>query len=223
MLEAPGFISLQRKIHTVNSLRRSPLPRRLVKAAFDYTIVIPALISLAPLMLIIAILIKLESPGPILHRRRVLGRMGHEFNAYKFRTVYVNSGERLVQNREQWVSLLRNKRPASDPRVTRVGVYLRRCGLDQLPSLLNILARHMSLVGPYVVTKKDTLRIDRQRIDMITSVLPGLTGIWQVKAQNASVNERARLELDYIRNWSLRLDMAILFSTFAAIWQEEKR
>ncbi len=202
--------------------RRSPKVKRLVKVAFDYAIVIPALVSLAPLMMIIALLIKLESPGPVLHRRRVLGRRGREFNVYKFRTVYVNSNERLIENRDQWIELLRNGQAANDPRVTRVGSYLRRFGLDQLPSLLNILARHMSLVGPYIMTKKDTLRVDRNRIEAITSELPGLTGLWQVNAQNTAAVDRTNVELDYISNWSLRLDIHILLATFGAVRQGQR-
>ena len=219
MLEAPSFTSLQSKPQSIRSLRRSPKIKRLVKVAFDYAIVIPALVSLAPLMLVIAIFIKLESPGPVLNRRRVIGRKGREFNIYKFRTVHIDSNVRLLKNREQWVALLRS---GQDPRITRIGVYLRRFGLDQLPSLLNILARHMSFVGPYIMTQKDILRIDRNRIEAITSELPGLTGLWQVKAQNAAAIDRANVELDYVRNWSLRLDIAILLATFTAIRQEEK-
>lgn len=203
--------------------RHSPKVKKLVKVAFDYAIVVPALISLAPLMMIIALLIKLESSGPVLHRRRVIGRRGREFNVYKFRTVYVNSNERLMKNRDQWVALLRNGQAANDPRVTRVGYYLRQFGLDQLPSLLNILARHMSLVGPYIITKKDVLRVDRSRIETITSELPGLTGLWQVNAQNRAADDRTNIELDYISNWSLRLDIHILLATFGAVRQEQRQ
>ncbi len=202
------------------NIRYSPKLQRLVKVAFDYAVVIPALISLAPLMLIIALLIKLESPGPVLHRRRVIGRRGREFNVYQFRTMYINGDERLRKNRQQWVEMLRFGRTVNDPRITRFGYYLRRSGLNHLPRLFNIIARHMSLVGPYFVTRKDAMRIDRQRIETITSVLPGVTGLWQINARNSSTRERTNLELEYVSNWSLRLDIQILFNTFHAVRED---
>ncbi len=205
---------------STRSLRYSPKLQRLVKVAFDYAVVIPALISLSPMMLLIALLIKLESPGPVFHRRRVIGRRGREFNVYQFRTMYVNGDERLLHNRQQWVSILHRGRVAQDPRITRIGYFLRRSGLNHLPRLFNIIARHMSLVGPYIVTRKDAMRIDRQRIEAITSVLPGVTGLWQVNSTNSSTRERTSLELEYISNWSLRLDIQILFNTFLAVREE---
>lgn len=194
--------------------------QRLVKAIFDYAVVIPAMISLAPLMLIIAVIIKLESPGPVLHRRRVIGRGGREFNVYQFRTKYVDGNARLLQDRKQWVQLLRHGRAARDPRLTTTGYYLHRTGLVHLPRMFNIIARHMSLVGPYIMTRKDAMRIDRQRIEEITSVLPGMTGLWQLNAGQSSTNERTTLDLAYVSNWSLRLDIQILLNTFAAVREE---
>jgi lipopolysaccharide/colanic/teichoic acid biosynthesis glycosyltransferase len=202
------------------TLHYSPKLQRLVKVVFDYAVVIPALILLVPMMLVIALLIKLESPGPVLHRRRVIGRMGREFNVYQFRTKYVNGDERLLQNRQQWVALIHHGRAARDPRITRIGYFLRRSGLSHLPRIFNIVGRHMSLVGPYIMTRKDAMRINRQRIEAVTSVLPGMTGLWQVNSKNWSTRERTSLELEYINNWSLRLDIQILFSTFVAVREE---
>ena len=125
-----------------------------------------------------------------------------------------------MRNRQQWVEILRGKQVTSDPRVTRIGYFLRRAGLDHLPRLFNIIARHMSLVGPYILTRKDAMRIDRQRIEAITSVLPGLTGLWQVGSKSPSPKERTSLELEYVSNWSLRLDLRILFNTFLAVREE---
>jgi lipopolysaccharide/colanic/teichoic acid biosynthesis glycosyltransferase len=217
MILAPVSPRVKIENGSMRSLRYSPKLQRLVKVAFDYALVIPALISLAPMMLLIALLIKLESPGPVFHRRRVIGRRGREFNVYQFRTMYANGDERLLRNRQQWVSILRRGRAAQDPRITRIGYFLRRSGLNHLPRLFNIIARHMSLVGPYIVTRKDAMRIDRQRIEAITSVLPGVTGLWQVNSANSSTRERTSLELEYISNWSLRLDIQILFNTFLAV------
>jgi lipopolysaccharide/colanic/teichoic acid biosynthesis glycosyltransferase len=220
MISAPVSSRVGQENRSERSLLSSAKLQRLVKVAFDYALTIPALIAVAPMMLLIALLIKLESPGPVLHRRRVIGRRGREFNMYQFRTTYVDGNQRLLRNRQQWVAILRRERAGRDPRVTRIGYFLRRSGLDHLPRLFNIVARHMSLVGPYFLTRKDVMRIDRQRIEAITSVLPGLTGLWQVGSRNNSSGERASLELAYVSNWSLRLDFQILFSTFLAVREE---
>ena len=220
MLLAPVSPSAKLENSSTRTLRYSPKLQHVVKVAFDYAVVIPSLILIAPMMLVIALLIKLESPGPVLHRRRVIGHMGREFTAYQFRTMYVNGDERLLRNRQQWAAMLRSKRAVRDPRITRIGYFLRRTGLNHLPRLFNIIARHMSLVGPYIITRKDALRINRQRIEAITSVLPGVTGLWQVNSRNSSTRERPSLELEYIRNWSLRLDIQILLNTFIAVRED---
>lgn len=220
MILAPVSLNAKLKSNSLSSWRYSSRLQRLAKVAFDYALVIPALILLAPLMLAIVLLIKLESPGPVLYRQRVIGRKGREFDVYQFRTMYVNGDERLLQNRKQWIAILRHGRTKQDPRVTKIGYFLRRSGLNHLPRLFNILARHMSLVGPYLMTRKDAMRIDRQRIEAITSVLPGVTGLWQVSSKNVSIRERTRVELEYIRNWSLRMDIQILISTFVAVREE---
>jgi lipopolysaccharide/colanic/teichoic acid biosynthesis glycosyltransferase len=187
------------------------------KAIFDYLFVVPTLFLLLPLFLIIALLIKLESPGPVLHKQRVLGKRGRFFEAYNFRTTYVDGDARLLGNREKWVAVLNNDRGAADPRVTRVGHYIRRFGLEDLPRLLNILNRQMSLVGPHLLSRQDVARLGMRRVEMITSVRPGLTGMWQVRSYRTTTAERHSLEIEYINNWSLRTDLKILLETLAAI------
>lgn len=218
MLQAP--ISTQSRIlhQAVAALRRHPRLKRFVKAAFDYTIIIPALLLLSPLLLTISLLIKLESPGPVFFRRRMVGLNGREFYAYKFRTVFIDHNAVLLRNRTQWVAML-NGHNVRDPRLTRVGYYLRRCGLDELPRLLNILTRDMSLVGPQAVSRKDVLKYGRKGMDAITSVLPGLTGPGLVVGQTASSEDRLSLDLEYINNWSPWLDMKIIFGTFTTVWR----
>lgn len=188
--------------------------KRVVKAGLDYAITLPALILLLPLILLIVILIKLESEGPIFFRQRVLGLNGREFDAYRFRTMFINGDDLLIQNRQEWVALLRNGRSNNDPRMTKVGRFLQRTGLNELPRLFNILSRDMTIVGPYMVTRKEILRYGRRQIDMITSVRPGLIGLWQLSQQTDDNNDRLSLEKEYIQNWSLRLDLSIIFNTF---------
>lgn len=202
------------------ALRRSPRLKRFLKAAFDYAIALPALLLLSPLMLAIALFIKLESPGPIFWRRRVLGLNGREFTAYQFRTIYIDSDDRLIRNRQQWVAILRGAK-AADPRVTRVGRFLRQTGLDVLPRLFNILFRDMSLVGPHAVTRQDIMRYGRKRVELLTSVTPGLTGIWQLNALKKSPSERLTLEMEYINNWTPWLDFKILLNTLTIVLQQQ--
>ncbi len=189
---------------------------QILKAAFDYIIVVPAFFLLLPLFLVIAVAIKLESPGPIFYRRQVLGAHGRFFGAYRFRTMYVDGNQRLMKNRRQWVALLRQEPEFNDPRYTRVGRFLRRCALDDLPRLINVMNREMSLVGPHLLSQQDVVRLGQQRVRAITAVRPGLTGLWQIRRQG-SLTERSKMEIDYINNWSLRSDVQILMQTFHAV------
>ena len=205
--------------HAMPFLWRHPRLKNVIKMVFDYTIVIPALFFLSPLLLIITVLILLESPGPILYRMRVLGLNGVEFQAYKFRVMFLDADDRLIQNRQQWVSVLRGDRSQRDPRFMRIGWFLRRSGLEELPRLLNILNRDMSLVGPRAVTRQDVMKYGRSNIDVMTSVLPGLTGLGQLRGVMLSATEHVDLEMQYINNWSPWLDMKILVNTFSTAFK----
>ncbi len=200
-------------------LRNPARFQQIIKAAFDYVFVAPTIAFLLPLFLLIAIIIKLESPGPVLHRRRVIGLRGRFFYAYNFRTTYVDGDSRLMRNREQWIALLNDGGEEYDPRLTRVGRLLRRFGLDDLPRLFNILNRQMSLVGPHLLRQSDIARLGMRRVEAITSVRPGLTGLWQVRMHSATIAERANLEIDYINNWSMSNDLQILLETLSAVWE----
>lgn len=180
-----------------------------LKLVLDYALVLPTLLLISPLLLTIALLIKLDSPGPIFYRRRVVGRGGREFYAYKFRTMHLNGNDRLIRHREQWMEVMRGESIADDPRLTRVGRLLRRSGLDELPRLFNVLERTMSLVGPRMMTRGELLKYS-DRINGYTDVLPGLTGLWQVSGCGKDLDERFKLESSYIRNWSFLLDLRIL-------------
>ena len=188
------------------------------KAVFDYVFVVPTLILLTPLFLIIALLIKLESPGPVLYKQRAIGKRGRFFKAYNFRTTYLDGNDRLLRNRQEWIALLNNQGTLrSDPRVTRVGFYLRRFGLDDLPRLFNILNREMSLVGPSLLNQNDVAQLGTQRVNHITAIKPGLTGLGQIKSRCSSVIERYNVEVEYINNWSIKTDFRILLDTFSAV------
>lgn len=198
---------------TTNALTGVTMRRlnRALKFGLDYALTVPTLILIAPLLLIIAALIKLDSPGPVFYRRRVVGRRGREFDAYKFRTMHIDGEDRLIANREQWMEVLTGS-VDSDPRLTRVGRFLRRYGLDELPRLFNVLNRTMSLVGPRMMTRAEMLKFGH-RVDGYSRVLPGMTGLWQVNGHSRRIEDRIELETRYIRNWSILMDVQILIQS----------
>lgn len=199
--------------NNVNTLPTVSVGRmnRWLKFGLDYALTIPTLLLIAPLLLVISLLIKYDSPGPVFYRRRVVGRNGREFDAFKFRTMHINADDRLIADRELWMEVL-NGSLDSDPRLTRVGRFLRRYGLDELPRLFNVLNRTMSLVGPRMMTRPELLKFGH-RISGYTSVLPGMTGLWQVRGHSRQIDDRVELETRYIRNWSLLLDVQILIQS----------
>lgn len=196
--------------NVLNSVAMRRLNRAL-KFVLDYALTLPTLVLIAPLLLVIAALIKLDSPGPVLYRRRVVGRNGREFDAYKFRTMYLDGADRLIADRDAWMEVLQGDID-NDPRLTRVGRFLRRYGLDELPRLFNVLNRTMSLVGPRMMTRAELLKFGH-RISGYTNVLPGMTGLWQVSGHSRRIDDRVELESRYIRNWSILLDVQILFQS----------
>lgn len=207
--------------NTINALPEINAGRvnRWLKGGLDYALTIPTLILIAPLLLVIAALIKLESPGPVLYSRRVVGRNGREFNAYKFRTMYIDSSDKLIADREAWMEVLHGTID-SDPRLTRAGRFLRRYGLDELPRLFNVLNRTMSLVGPRMMTRAELLKFGH-RISGYTSVLPGMTGLWQVNGHSRRIDDRVDLEARYIHDWSLLLDVQILAQSVVVAFSAE--
>ena len=190
---------------------------RAMKLVLDYTIALPGLLLIAPLFIFLAILIKLDSPGPIFHRRRVLGQHGRTFDAFKFRTMYVNGDDILARYPKLRRELNKSYKLKCDPRVTRIGTFLRKFSLDELPQLLNILARDMSLIGPRIIAP-DEIGKYGQYSQTLMLVMPGLTGLWQVSGRsNTTYDERVALDMTYITNWSLWLDVKILLRTIPAV------
>jgi lipopolysaccharide/colanic/teichoic acid biosynthesis glycosyltransferase len=190
---------------------------RAVKLALDYALALPGLLLIAPLFIFLAIMVKLDSPGPIFHRRRVLGQNGRVFDAFKFRTMYVNGDEILARYPKLRQELNKNYKLKCDPRVTRVGIFLRKFSLDELPQLLNVLARDMSLIGPRIIAP-DEINKYGQYGHTLVQVMPGLTGLWQVSGRsNTTYDERVALDMQYISNWSVWLDIKILLRTIPAV------
>ena len=200
----------------VNPVRLTGVDR-FIKSLMDISLTVPGVIVLSPILLIIALLVKIDSPGPILHRRRVVGVNGREFDALKFRTMRVNGDEILEQHPDLKKELSKNHKLKNDPRITRIGHFLRKYSLDELPQLFNVLRGEMTLVGPRMITKAEMDKYQKWDLNLLT-VRPGITGLWQVSGRsNISYEERVRLDMYYIRNWTIWLDIQLLIQTIPAV------
>jgi exopolysaccharide biosynthesis polyprenyl glycosylphosphotransferase len=187
------------------------------KRLIDVTVSSAALVLSAPICLLLALLIKLDSPGPVLFAQERVGLGGRRFRFYKFRTMVVDAERRQAE--------LEGLNEASgpvfkirqDPRVTRVGRVIRKLSLDELPQFFNVLRGDMSLVGPRPLPVRDVLRIDRRAHKRRFSVKPGITCLYQVDGRTFSFEDWIRTDMEYIDNWSLRLDLEILAKTIPAV------
>ena len=200
----------------VNKVRLTGIDE-VLKFALDIFISITALLLLGPIMLFLALAIKLDSPGPVIHRRRVMGIHGREFDAFKFRTMHADGDEILDSYPELKKELAQNFKLKQDPRVTKMGHVLRKTSLDELPQLFNVIRREMSLVGPRIITPAEVAKYEKWDLNLMT-VRPGITGLWQVSGRSdVTYEERVRLDMHYIRNWSIWLDIQLLFQTIPAV------
>jgi exopolysaccharide biosynthesis polyprenyl glycosylphosphotransferase len=191
--------------------------RRVIKGLFDRSAAAFGILLLAPLLLGIAVLVKVTTPGSVLFRQERVGHRGRTFRMFKFRT--------MVDGADQMLDMLAGEndgngvlfKKKADPRVTRVGAVLRRSSLDELPQLLNVLAGTMSLVGPRPPLPSE---VDRYGVDMHRRFLvkPGLTGLWQISGRSdLSWDESVRIDIRYVENWSLTFDLLILWRTLGAV------
>ncbi len=194
-----------------------------LKRGFDLIAGSIILMCLSPILLAIAIAIKFDSPGPILYKQTRVGLKGSHFKIWKFRTMVANAEKLQKQleahNEMQGGVMFKMK---DDPRVTRVGKFLRRYSLDELPQIFNVLRGEMSLVGPRPFPLRDVERFSSHHF-IRQEVLPGITGLWQVSGRSDVVDfdDVFRLDLTYIQNWSLALDFQILFQTIKAVIAKE--
>lgn len=190
-----------------------------LKTTLDYTIAASALIVLSPVMLLIGLLIKANSPGPVLHRRRVVGQSGTPFDAFKFRTMIPNAERRRQQVPINFEDRRKAFKTKEDPRVTPIGRFLRRTSLDELPQLINVLRGEMSLVGPRMIAPEEAPRYGKWQLNLVT-VKPGITGPWQVQGRgDLPYEERVRLSMHYIRSYSIWRDLEILLRTVFVVVQ----
>jgi Undecaprenyl-phosphate galactose phosphotransferase WbaP len=211
-------------LHVKNRLRSTL--NRAIKRCFDIAFGLGLLSLSLPMFLIIAIAIKLDSRGPVFYIHQRIGQGSRNFQLYKFRTMYTNADEILMERlatcpESCWEWQKYKKLKIYDPRVTRIGRLLRRLSLDELPQLINILRNEMSFVGPrpYLPIEAEMLSQFSQDI-LITK--PGLTGLWQISGRNnLTFDSRLRLDTWYVKNWSLWLDIILLLKTIKVILKAE--
>ena len=237
-LRTKGMI--QGKVHSYPLQKKSSM---LYKRWLDMILVIPALVLLSPIFLLISILIKLDSPGPVLYKQKrvgvVPGARNHPsdwhdtiFDMYKFRTMYVDTDqdphrkfmeayiqgdtEKLTEMQPEIIETSTFKL-TKDARVTRVGNFLRKFSLDELPQFWNVLMGDMSLIGPRPAIPYEVGMYKPEHFERL-SVIPGITGLWQVSGRTTTTfEEMVRLDLQYIKSQSLWLDLKIIFLTLPAI------
>lgn len=190
---------------------------QVLKTILDYFIAIPAVIVLMPFFIIIAFAVKLDSPGPIIYLRRVMGVNGKQFNAYKFRTMCEDSDSILASDPALIGEYKNNFKLKEDPRITRLGKVLRKWSIDELPQLFNVLKSEMSLVGPRMICPEELEKYNQWGINLLT-VKPGITGLWQVRGRSdLTYDERVRLDMYYVRNWTMWLDLQIIVQTIPSV------
>ena len=195
-----------------------------IKRSFDVMVSLFALIVLTPIFLIIMALISLESKGNPIYKQKRIGKNGKYFYIYKFRTMYIDSQERLKELlkdpkiKKEWDE---NFKLSNDPRVTKVGRILRKTSLDELPQLLNIFNGTMSIVGPRPIIDGEIEKYGLLK-NKFLSVTPGLTGWWACNGRSQlDYNERIRLELYYVNHQSLKLDIKCLYKTAISVLKRE--
>ncbi|MBA2682342.1 MAG: sugar transferase [Ktedonobacteraceae bacterium] len=211
---AMGSSALQQLSAISTSIVREPSTLYYVsKRLADIALALFGILALVPVFLVIALCIKLDDGGKVLHFREIIGYRGRRFFALKFRTMIPDADDYLAKHPDLMRKYQQNMKLAGDPRITRVGNILRKTSLDELPQLFNVLVGQMSLVGPRIIHPSELPRYgewSRKRI----SVKPGITGLWQISGrQHIAYDERVLLDMRYIDNRSLIVDLAILLKT----------
>ena len=212
-------IHSDRKVRPMHELLVEPLP--VWKRALDVVGAGTALVMAAPLMLMVLLLIKFQSPGPAFYQQERIGRHRRRFKVWKFRTMVCNA-DRILNDylakcpemREEWN---REHKLKDDPRITPIGRWLRKTSVDELPQLWNVLCGEMSLVGPRPIVSAEIAKYET-KFAPYCSVLPGITGLWQISGRNdTTYAERVELDSVYARKWSLWLDLTILVKTVRVV------
>jgi len=193
-----------------------------LKRIFDIAFSLLAIVILTPFLLLIALAVKVSSPGKIIYAHERIGRGGKKFLCYKFRSMYIDADLRLKEiltnhpeMRNEWENCFKLK---NDPRITPIGAFLRRTSLDEFPQFFNVLKGDLSVVGPRPVVKKEIEKQFGKRALKILSIRPGLTGLWQISGRsNTSYEERIQLDEHYVDTRNLYLDIKLIAKTIPAM------
>lgn len=193
-----------------------------IKRVIDVILASVALILLSPLFAIIAIAIKIDSKGPVFFAHKRIGKNGKIIKLYKFRSMVINA-EELIKSftPEQMKEYKENYKLTNDPRITKVGKFLRKTSLDELPQLINIINGDLSIIGPRPVVADELEKYGVNK-DKFLSVTPGLTGYWAANGRsNTTYEQRMKMELYYIDNLSLKMDIKVFFKTILSVLKKE--
>ena len=197
-------------------------PYKVVKRVMDVLLSSIGLVVLLPVFAIIALAIKIESKGPVFFKHTRIGKNGKIIKIYKFRSM-VENAEDLIQNftPEQMEEYKENYKLTDDPRITKIGKFLRKTSLDELPQLLNIIKGELSIIGPRPVVQEELEKYGANA-ERFLSVTPGLTGYWAANGRSStSYEERMQMELFYVENLSLKLDIQVFFKTIFTVLKRE--
>jgi lipopolysaccharide/colanic/teichoic acid biosynthesis glycosyltransferase len=213
------------KLRQVDSAPSDFFRYRVLKRFIDVVLVLISTPVTLPLLGIVAAMVMLSSPGPILYSHRRIRKNGAFFSMWKFRTMCLNSAEVLEEYlskhpaaRTEWN---KTQKLRGDPRITPIGGFLRRYSLDELPQLWNVLTGQMTLVGPRPIVAAEVEKYN-DSFDCYCRVKPGLTGLWQVSGRSElSYDARVALDCDYVNRWSLRRDAVILLKTFSTVLKQD--
>ena len=193
-----------------------------IKRVIDVILASVALILLSPLFAIVAIAIKIDSKGPVFFAHKRIGKNGKIIKLYKFRSMVINA-EELIKSftPEQMREYKENYKLTNDPRITKVGKFLRKTSLDELPQLINIINGDLSIIGPRPVVADELEKYGVNK-DKFLSVTPGLTGYWAANGRsNTTYEQRMEMELYYIDNLSLKMDIKVFFKTILSVLKKE--
>ena len=192
-----------------------------MKVVFDYTMTLILVILFSPLLAVLYTIVSVSTKGHPLFRQERIGHRGVPFTVYKFRSMHIDAEEKLQKlllscplSKKEWEESFKLK---NDPRITKIGNFLRKTSLDELPQLINVLKGEMSLVGPRPIVQNEIKRYG-EYYEYYTAVKPGITGLWQVSGRNdIEYEERVQLDVWYTRNWSIELDIQILLQTISVV------
>ncbi len=188
-----------------------------LKRTLDFCVASAVIVLLSPIFAFIAVRIWRHDGSPIIYRRRVVGMNGREFDAFKFRTMVVKGEEVLAKHPDKLEELGRTHKILDDPRITPIGHFLRKSSLDELPQFFNVLRGEMSVVGPRMISPPELASYQKWDLNLLM-IRPGITGLWQVSGRSdIAYDERVQIDMQYIRNWTIWLDLQIMLQTVPVI------